>query len=70
MADEKNDWTKSRIDLERIIQETMAKQMNWVKDSTFSQIDATRTFLSSFQQADSICYVQNKRSKRWSYFYT
>ena len=50
MADDQNESTKSRIELEKIIQETIAKQMNWVKDSTFSQIDATRTFLSSFQK--------------------
>jgi hypothetical protein len=47
---ENNEWNKSRIELEKIIQEAVAKQMNWVKDSTFNQIDAARSFLSSFQK--------------------
>ena len=50
MVTDNNEWAKSRTELENIIQEAIAKQMDWVKDSTFSQIDATRAFLSSFQK--------------------
>jgi hypothetical protein len=44
------EWEKSRKELEKIIQESIAKQMSLVKDSTFNQIDAVRSFLSSFQK--------------------
>jgi hypothetical protein len=47
---ENNKWENSRTELEKIIQETISKQMNWVKDSTFNQIDATRSLISSFQK--------------------
>jgi hypothetical protein len=47
---ENNQYENSRTELERIIEETIAKQMNWVKDSTFNQIDATRSLISSFQK--------------------
>jgi hypothetical protein len=50
MTNSENTWTKSAKDLEKIIEEAVAKQINWAKNSTFSQIDATRTFLSSFQR--------------------
>lgn len=50
MTNDENIWTKSTKDLEKIIQDTVAKQIDWAKNSTFSQIDTTRTFLSSFQR--------------------
>jgi hypothetical protein len=50
MSENPSESTNSRTELENIIQEAIAKQMNWVKNSAFSQIDAARTFLSSFQK--------------------
>jgi hypothetical protein len=50
MTSDENYWKKSSEDLEKFIQESIAKQIDWAKNSTFNQMDVMRNFLSSFQR--------------------
>lgn len=50
MPADENELARSRRELEKIVEDTVSKQVDWVRESTLGQIDVTRTFLTAFQK--------------------